>query len=72
MMLSVLMMLACGSDSSKSPRELGAPKRVLFPFPSMHQMHEGRVDLPEELPVASDGRPVAVDRVRWREGFSVA
>lgn len=72
MMVSIMMVLACGGAPGKTDRELGAAKRELFPFPSMHQMHEGRVNLPEELPVASDGRPVAVDRVRWREGFSVA
>lgn len=61
---------ACAEAPLKSG-EAGAAKRAHFPFPSMHHMVDGRVELPDDLPTASDGTPVAIERLRWRNGFSV-
>ena len=71
MMTMFMMWLAC-SPGSKSPvSETGASKHPHFPFPSMHHMRDGRVRLPDDLPYSTDGTPVDVDRLAWREGFSV-
>jgi hypothetical protein len=66
-----LFLAACGPGDDAKPKEVGAEKRAHFPFPSMHIMKDGFVNLPDDLPHSTDGTPVAVDRLRWREGFSV-
>jgi len=72
MTLWLMALLGCGDSTGDKAAELGAAKRDHFPFPSMHMMADGRVDLPDDLPFSLDGRPVDIERVRWREGFSVA
>ncbi|MEC8191119.1 MAG: hypothetical protein VX127_00160 [Myxococcota bacterium] len=67
-----LVLVACGGTVEKSEHAAGAAKHPHFPFPSMHHMADGRVALPEDLPLAAGGTAVAIERVRWREGYSVA
>jgi hypothetical protein len=68
----LLWMLAC-SGGKTSDREVGASKPELWPFPSAHLMADGVVSLPADLIPRSDGfgTPLPVDRLRFREGFSV-
>ena len=72
LLLLFLTLLGCDSGKVADAREEdGAPKRAHFPFPSMHMMVDGRVTLPDDLPMTEGGTPVQVDRLTWREGFSV-
>ena len=70
MSLLWLAWLACSSGTKES-LEVGASKHPHFPFPSMHQMQDGHVALPDDLPYSTGGTPVDPERVAWREGFSV-
>jgi len=70
MMFALLLIAAC-AESPGERKELGAAKRNHYPFPSMHHMADGRVVLPSDLPTPLDGTPIAIERVRWRTGFSV-
>jgi len=67
----LMLILACSGEAEDAASTVGASKRDHFPFPSMHQMEEGQVSLPADLPHSRDGTPVPVDRLDWREGFSV-
>jgi pimeloyl-ACP methyl ester carboxylesterase len=72
MIVIALFLAACGPADEAKLEEIGAQKRAHFPFPSMHIMKDGVVNLPNDLPYSTDGTPVAIEKLRWREGFSVA
>lgn len=67
----VCLLVGCTNKTSDDSGTLGAAKDPLFPFPSMHQIQDGRVALPDNLPMAIDGTPIDTDRLAWRTGFSV-
>ncbi len=65
------LIVGCANKTPDETETSGATKHTLFPFPSMHQMHDGHVALPDNLPMAIDGTPIDTERVAWRTGFSV-
>ena len=73
----LMVLVGCGGtknisdDSGGLGQERGAAKRDHYPFPSMHMIDNGHVKLPTDLPIAEGGTPVPVDKLSWREGFSV-
>ena len=70
--LLTVLVLGCGGEkATDTATETGAAKRAHFPFPSMHMMVDGRVALPDDLPMAAGGTPVPTERLAWRAGFSV-
>ena len=70
--LLTVLVLGCGGEKvTDTAAETGAAKRAHFPFPSMHMMVDGRVALPDDLPMAVGGTPVPTERLAWRAGFSV-
>ena len=72
MIFLALFLVGCEPNDDAKPKEVGAEKRAHFPFPSMHIMKDGSINLPSDLPRSTDGAPVAIDKLSWREGFSVA
>ncbi len=67
-----LWAIGCADKSGDTASVHGAPKRAHFPFPSMHMVSDGHLDLPTDLPMAAGGTPVQTHRLAWRTGFSVA
>jgi hypothetical protein len=65
------LVVGCTNKTSDTAGASGAVKDSLFPFPSMHQMRDGHIALPDDLPMAIDGTPVDTERLAWRTGFSV-
>ncbi|MGB0638547.1 MAG: hypothetical protein ACPGTU_04390, partial [Myxococcota bacterium] len=65
------LLVGCTNKASDDSGTLGAAKDALFPFPSMHQIQDGHVALPDDLPMAIDGTPIDTERLAWRTGFSV-
>jgi len=83
MKLLLLFLMACGGGK-EHPVDSGGDnigdtddpasstsKRAHFPFPSMHMITDGKVTLPDDLPIAIGGTPVPVEKLKWRDGFSV-
>jgi hypothetical protein len=70
--LSCLLAVGCIGKDLDSGARGHATKDPLFPFPSMHQMVDGHVAFPDELPQSLGGHPIETERIAWRTGFSVA
>lgn len=78
MILCLLLLLSCadkGGDSgvgSDGADGTGADKPALTPFPSAHFVgDDGHLALPDTFPMADGGTPFPVERLTWRDGFSV-
>jgi len=62
-----LTLLACNGKTTDTE---AVDKPLMWPFPSAHLIVDGRVAIPDGA-VPDAETPFPVDRVNWREGFSV-
>ncbi len=70
--IALWLMMGCQNKTTGSSGPIGAEKPPLWPFPSAHLMSDGHISLPaEEVPVAVDGNLISLDRLQYRDGFSL-